>query len=416
MIPILWSYPYKYVFKHESLLNIIISHLSDNTIKLLKDNNIISTNFQKQKLTFNYITFFKYLNCIHRIIPRGSTLLEEEIYKLFIRECSSIKCLNMYMLNYPIYKYPGADISLSNLYELTCDTDDQNFYHELAQICRSIEKIHLKFYLRKSVNKISGIEELIKMQKQIKYVYIKDYYECKRITQALEKHANSIIHLELETKTGYFLIPNLTNLQLLRIHRKYNYELNEIFKENIMNAGYYKLQILELQCISLELAINIIRNINGNLWKIKIRLANCDKAKEYNQTIYKYCPNIKYVTIFLNRDGTLEELENILIKCQSLKAIDIDEMILDKYRNDFLRLLIKSAPPSLYKLHINRDPIYFNKKILKLFFNSWSCKGNMYEKGNGITIGDGKRAARARFQVGSRLTARFGSEVWTDSD
>jgi hypothetical protein len=34
------------------------------------------------------------------------------------------------------------------------------------------------------------------MQKQIKYIFIKGLFESRKIAQALEKHANSIIHLE----------------------------------------------------------------------------------------------------------------------------------------------------------------------------------------------------------------------------
>ncbi|GES76003.1 hypothetical protein GLOIN_2v1790394 [Rhizophagus clarus] len=104
-------------------------------------------------------------------------------------------------------------------------------------------------------------------------------------------------------------------------------KLNEIFEEYIINASYHKLQILELYGISLELTIIILLNTNGNLWKIKIEFANCNKAKEYNQAIYKYCPNIKCATVFLNRDETLEELENIFIKCQHLEAIEIVDQI-----------------------------------------------------------------------------------------
>ncbi|GBC06005.1 hypothetical protein RclHR1_06550009 [Rhizophagus clarus] len=366
MIPVLWSYPHNYVYKKNLLLNIIISHLSNNSIKFLKDENIIEKNFQKQKLSFNYIRFCKYLNNIHYIFPNYKQRLRKEIYKLFIRECSSIKCLSYDMLDYSICEFPNANVSLSNLSELDC-TEEQYSYYKLAQICRSIEKIKFKI----NENELSRVAKLIEMQKQIKYIFIEEYVECERFAHVLEKQANSIIYLNLRTFVHsllYTLLPKLINLQFLRIHMEG--KQSEKFKECIMNAGYYKLQILELQKISLELAINIIQNTNGNLWKIKIRLANCNKAKEYNQTIYKYCPNIKYVTVFLNRIETLEELENIFIKCQHLKAIDIDESILKEYCDNFLELIIKSAPLSLYKIHLYYEN-QFSEKTLNLFFSSW---------------------------------------------
>ncbi|GBC06004.1 hypothetical protein RclHR1_06550008 [Rhizophagus clarus] len=370
MIPVLWSYPYNYVYKKSLLFNIIISHLSNNSIKFLKDENIIAENFQEQKLSFNYIRFCKYLNNIHEIFPNYDRRLRKEIYELFIRECSSIICLSYDMLDYSICEFPNANVSLSNLSELECSRE-QYFYDELAQICRSIEKIKLKII----ENGLSRVAKLIEMQKQIKYIFIEERVECERIAHALEKQANSIIYLNLETYVHsllYTLLPKLINLQFLRIHIED--KRSEKFKECIMNAGYYKLQILELQNISLELAISIIQNTNGNLWKIKIRLACCNKAKEYNQTIYKYCPNIKYASVFLNRIETLEELENIFIKCQHLKAIDIDEMILEKYRDNFLELVIKSAPPSLYKIHLSMMLDEFSEKTLNLFFSSWGCE------------------------------------------
>jgi hypothetical protein len=107
-------------------------------------------------------------------------------------------------------------------------------------------------------------------------------------------------------------LPKLINLQFIRI-----FDSNKEPKKYAMNVNCYNLQILELYNMPLDIATNIIKNTNGNLWKIKIRIIDyCDKSKEYNQAIHKYCPNIKYVTVYLNRDGTLlEELENIFIKC-----------------------------------------------------------------------------------------------------
>ncbi|PKK63581.1 hypothetical protein RhiirC2_788697 [Rhizophagus irregularis] len=384
MISILWSYPYKNVYNEKLLFNIIISHLSDKIIKLLIDKNIIKTNFKKQKLSFNYVKFCKYLNNIEIIFPNESRLLRKKIYKHFIRECSSIKCLSKDMLYYPLYKYPRANISLSNLYELNCDIKEKTFYfyHELAQICRSIEKIRINIYKVRN-DEFDEIVELIEMQKQIKYISILDERnerlldendKCNRIIQSLEKHVNSINYIDviMNTSSLHFSFSKLINLQFLKILNKKMYEISENFEKYIMKASYYKLQILDLQSIPLHIVIKIIQNTNGNLYKIKIRYPDCDQAEEYNRTIHKYCPNIKYVTIFLNRSNTLKELKNILIKCQHLEAIDMDEYIEHKYLNKFLDLLIKLAPLTLYKIHIHNEFENFNIKSLKLFFNNWN--------------------------------------------
>ncbi|RGB33738.1 hypothetical protein C1646_761384 [Rhizophagus diaphanus] len=364
MIPILWSYPFKYVFKKNILFNIIISHLPDNTIKILKDKNIIETNFKKQKLSFNYVRFCKYLNDIHHICT--TRLLGEEIYKLFISECSSIKSLNSNMLYYKILKYPGANISLSNLYELYCITDDQDFYYGLAQICKSIEKLHVVI----GYEEFPGVVKLIEMQTQIKYLFIDGHYECKKITQALEKHVNSIIHLEMTRYTSaiHFLIPKLINLQYLKVDDYYC-----ILKKYVIYLNHYNLKALDLYFLSsLDIAINIIKNTNGNLWRIRIEYTeNTDKAKEYNQTIHKYCPNIKYVTVFLNRDGTLKELKKIFIKCQHLEAIDINGKINTKYIDELIDLLAEFAPPTLCKIHIDNIKSYYDEQTLNYFLINW---------------------------------------------
>ncbi|CAB4488308.1 unnamed protein product [Rhizophagus irregularis] len=271
------------------------------------------------------------------------------------------------MLSYNIYKYPGANISLSNLHEIYCyHKIDQDFCHGLAQICRSIEKIYVKIYGEKS----SGVAKLIEMQNQIKYIFIDGPLDCKEIVQALEKHVNSIIHLEMTqyTSTIHFLIPKLINLQYLKVYDNYC-EL----KKYVVYLNHYNLRALDLCFLSsLDIAISIIKNTNGNLWRIRIdNTDNTDKAKEYNKTIHKYCPNIKYVTVFLNRDGTLKELKKIFIKCQHLVAIDINDEINTKYIDELIDLLAEFAPPTLCKIHIDNIKSYYDEQTLNYFLINW---------------------------------------------
>ncbi|PKC02189.1 hypothetical protein RhiirA5_425605 [Rhizophagus irregularis] len=335
----------------------------DNSIKFLKDKSTIGANFKKQKLTFNYIRFCKYLDDIYYIFSNRSSLLKEEIYKLFISECSSIKSLCMDMLDYPIYQYPGVNISLSNLYELDCNIKEQNFYHELAQICRSIEKIRILIHEH---DELDGLVELIEKHKQIKYICISESGENKIIAQALEKHANSIILFSIAVRTSflYFLFPKLINLQFLKIYDGplIHSRSNKLFN-NMINESYYDLQILELKYVSLDVVINIIQNTNGNLLKVYITFADDrNQTTKYNQAIHKYCLNIKYVTVYLNTYETLEELENIFIKCHHLEEIDIDGDIFNIYK--FLSS-IKSAPLTLNKILLPCR--YFDDESIKLF-------------------------------------------------
>ena len=69
-VPILWRCPIKYFAdddfdneeRRKSLLNLIILHLPETSRKLLLNENIISVEQQEQKLSFDYVSFCKYIN------------------------------------------------------------------------------------------------------------------------------------------------------------------------------------------------------------------------------------------------------------------------------------------------------------------------------------------------------------------
>ncbi|RIA94117.1 hypothetical protein C1645_818498 [Glomus cerebriforme] len=391
-VPILWRFPLKYIQINNKnrtrlLFKIILLHLSEHSIKLLMDINIkiISAEKPKQKLSFNYVSFCKYLGIykIFIILDLGSHLccnqkrcLSQEIYKLFINECSNIIYLNSDELIYPLYQYPGANICLSNLSELDCKSNlESSVFYGLAKICRLIEKIHITF----TVDNL-GLTKLIEAQKHIKYIRINNFsvgYEYGKMTQALEKHAHSILYLELVINETYscFHLPNLINLQsliIVSVNEEPFHSLGQLFVKHLMTRVYYNLQILELTRIPLRVAANIIKNTNGNIWKIKIRTSKFNHSKEYIQSIYKYCPNIKITSVLLN-NRNLDELKNLFINCIHLEALDVivineNGRYEDNYEK-FLDLLVKFAPITLYKLHIN--PFFYSKQSLKLFFNNW---------------------------------------------
>ncbi|GBB84630.1 hypothetical protein RclHR1_01120018 [Rhizophagus clarus] len=395
VIPILWKYPLKYfdtndfhllVKKKKILLNIILSHLPETSKQLIITHkiNIISEEALYKKLSFNYIRFCKYIS-VHNFLLNENIhklyfsifqiiLLEQEIFKLFVRECSNIRYLDLGEIRQPIYQYPGADICLLNLNEVYCKTyHDSSLFYGLAHICKFIEKIYIEY---KDNN--PGLVKLIKTQKRIKYIkvdeIIDEEFEENDVVKALEEQAQSIIYLNLSMQKTFscILFSKFVNLQTLILSEK-NYVEEEKIEKNLTAAVYSKLQVLELEYMSPHMAIKIIQNTGGNLWKIKIRTIKFKHSKEYIQAIYKNCPHIKYASIFLNNQ-TLDELEMFFTKCQHLEAIDI---IVTKNEeklksSKFLDLLIKFAPNNLYKVHI--DYRFFSIKSLKKFFSNWKGK------------------------------------------
>ncbi|RIA82913.1 hypothetical protein C1645_834618, partial [Glomus cerebriforme] len=142
--------------------------------------------------------------------------------------------------SYPIYDYPGANISLSNLCELNCRSDDHySLFCGLAKICRSIEKITVVLNYDNHY-----LVELIKVQNKIKYIKLIDesdkYYQhdnrFKDIFQALEKQAYSILYLNLNCINSSFLLSKFVNLETLILSKNCNFE-------NLGTTSYSNLQI-----------------------------------------------------------------------------------------------------------------------------------------------------------------------------
>ena len=62
-IPILWRNPWKFLMNEKErslLLNVIISHFSDESRKKLKEHGLLTNSYQKP--LFDYISFCKHLN------------------------------------------------------------------------------------------------------------------------------------------------------------------------------------------------------------------------------------------------------------------------------------------------------------------------------------------------------------------
>ncbi|RIA92247.1 hypothetical protein C1645_820931 [Glomus cerebriforme] len=325
-VPILWKCPSKYFDYRDddavkrckdirSIFNIITLHLSENSRKFLLSQHIYIFSIfkqQRRKLSLNYVSFY---------------------------------------YNIPIYKYPGANTCLSNLCELRCNSDNNpSIFEGLAQICRSIETIFINM-IGRCYRCNDGLTKLILIQKQIKYITIRDFsstnHDCKELTKALEKQAHSILYLNMSMGNNFsqLLYSEFINLETLLL-----YGCCKSVEKNLVTAVYSKLQILELYDISLYITTKIIQNTNGNLWKVKIEYHTFNYSREYIQTIYKYCPNIKYASVYMNNQN-LDELENFLINCQHLEAIDV---ITNNVNGDkFLDMLLKFSSSSKRKtLHL----------------------------------------------------------------
>jgi hypothetical protein len=160
IIPILWNNPRKYLTDMNgnlnSLFNVIISHLSDeskNNLKKIHHNLIISY----QKPLFNYISFCKHLDLgmIEEIIywefdPNKMTMATNEIFKLFVNE--NIKYTHLYIpqhFNYPIHLISGAKYCFSEIVFLSCHYRiNSDVLIKLVEICQPIKELELLIEVR----------------------------------------------------------------------------------------------------------------------------------------------------------------------------------------------------------------------------------------------------------------------------
>ncbi|RIA94577.1 hypothetical protein C1645_817860 [Glomus cerebriforme] len=174
------------------------------------------------------------------------------------------------------------------------------------------------------------LAELIKAQNKIKYIrlidasnkYNKHDRRFEDIFQALEKQAYSILYLNLDYIDSSFLLSKFVNLETLILSKNCDFK-------NLGTAIYSNLQILELiHSKTLNIATYIIQNTNGNLWKVKIDAIEINIRDK-------------------NFDG-----------------------------ENFLNLLIRFAPISLYKVTINFDD--FTIESLNLFFSNWKNRKTLH--------------------------------------
>jgi hypothetical protein len=154
IIPILWKNPWKWMSKEKmkSQFNVIIAHLSHETIENLR-NQDISLPATLQKPLFNYISFCRYLSLFRldklcEIIDNSDeskiSIVRNEILKLFIK---STKITHLYAstrFNYQVHLIPGAEHCFSQLelfvynIDAYAEYDDLEGLEGLAKICKSI--------------------------------------------------------------------------------------------------------------------------------------------------------------------------------------------------------------------------------------------------------------------------------------
>jgi hypothetical protein len=405
VVPVLWKDPWKFLnnlkdFKRDKLfLNTILLHLSEESKSHLRNqdniNKYISIPQQQQIPLFNYFDFIKYIRKKYQCLnvknicsqhfndyfPKN--ILEQEVYKLLISECTSLKFLDITDIKYPLSKYPEATANLSSISELQCKScDDENLFYKLAETCNSIEKLCILY-----ISSNSGLAELIKMQKNLRYIKIlvntnankimKLEDKCQMIDQAIIQHSIKLIYLDIQIENislSFYinLFPKLINLQTFILDG--NMLCDTELEEQLIFSSYSKLEVIHLDCVSFSTAKKVIQNTEQNLriiWTNRICFNMEDQSRNFIEIIYQNCPYLKYVK-FLLKGQYFEEIKQLLTRCEHLEGLYIDvDLQINNYLNgnELLDMLIKFAQNNLYKLQLNY--FEFGTKNLDSFFNDW---------------------------------------------
>ncbi|RIA95075.1 hypothetical protein C1645_817195 [Glomus cerebriforme] len=379
IIPILWKNPWKYLKrgKEKSLLNVIISHLSDEIKNNLKNQGI---KYLVKKPLFNYISFCRYLNLfkVKKLINAMDKeferiIIKNDIFNIFINE--DTKFTHLY-IPYQIHLIPGIKRCFSEIEFLSCNTSiNNNVLVGLIEVCNSIKELEL---IIEQYNNNYEIIRLIKTQKKLfnisfltKYSYDTNESFCKILENSLIKHANTIQYFKTTKQPITKILSSFINLKVLELDCEIDLKWN-----CLENLSLPFLQILRASFVPVKALTSLIENTNGYLIEIKIDHILHDEInnKRIIQAIYQNCPYLKYLELLIKNNNILE-FENLLINCQYL--IGLFFIINNNFDLDKLfKILTESSPTSLFKFKFYID-IIPKLDSVKLFFDNWKGRHPM---------------------------------------
>ena len=307
----------------------LIACLPNKSKEILQKNGIIiptSTTTPKPPM-FNYASFCKVLsinqvnNNIENLLSISSQnnlndnihIMKQEIYKLFMKQISSLKTLNVLGIrNANFTNYPGAENCLKNLSELHCNSyyTCPDFFYQLSQICHDLQILSIK--LEGIIS--DGLADLISVQKNLKWLKLTQYFYCTSITDiipSLTKISNSLIKFDflynLDQYIPLLFITKFINLQEIIL----SFEGTKSFEdfEKLQYFSFSQLQILDIRhkCPKFEFLIHFLE-INGETLKefyAGERFSVCDHS--LNLAVSKFCPNLRKLSVGFKSD----ELETV---------------------------------------------------------------------------------------------------------
>ncbi|RIA83119.1 hypothetical protein C1645_787075 [Glomus cerebriforme] len=423
VVPILWRDPFKfkrsYSFDSEFWMTItrtLLSCLPEESIILFRHNGINpsilslkeNSDYERKTTLFDYVGYCQNISCqdIYEMIPQilgqeisndlswyyNSSLIENELWKLFMSKCSTLKYIEL--PNIPIDYYNSLNnkgLCLTHLVELECSTSKSSqLFLDLAQICVDIKKIIINL----CDDDNEGLVTLISMQKCLKEIVLvsPEGNQCPLIGEAIGTQYPSLTSIRLEENICIptTILTKLINLKHIQIDLE---EETNSKLEVLDNCSFPLLESLEIRNVNgkyLDIYTKLIKSTNGYLKCIEIDtlpLPSLNHIKPYWQALIKHCPQLEFVTVWY-KDDSLNDLKNLLTTCgNKIRGIFFEAVLgqfswrhLDlKYVFNLLVELI-GGNGIIEELHF-RGTWTFNSKDLRNFLNDWEKK-NLIKRRN----------------------------------
>jgi hypothetical protein len=407
IIPILWKDPWKFLKneKMKLLLNVIISHLSNESKKNLLNRGIddfLLTNSYNKPL-FNYISFCKHLNLTE--IQRMVRIVIDTIYKkskikVIINELINLfingntNFTHLYIPKQLDYQIHGTEHCFSKIEFLSCNTSiNSDVLAGLTEISKSIKELELYIESQHNNYEIIRLIETPKKLFNVRFLtnhssYLKhdeSFYEI--LENSLIKHANTLQYFKVTKQLTTKAPSSFINLKILELNG------NSLDKwDCLKNISSPLLQILRARRVPVNVLTSLIKGTSGFLTEIKIDHVTHNEIsnKKIIRAICQKCPNLKYLKLEI-RDGNILELEKLLINCQYLNGLyffinDMDYMDYMFNLDSLFEVLTKSSPNSLFKFKFNIYHWPIKLDSLKLFFDNWKGRRPMLLQFNKIKI------------------------------
>ncbi|GBB85340.1 hypothetical protein RclHR1_01190016 [Rhizophagus clarus] len=400
VVPILWEKCQDFSIcdnSKEKLSNTILSCLPTSSKQLLLENNIrLPQTILSKPLTFNYVSFCKFIS--YKIIiniknmvfkektlrkcnySKEGNLLEQEIYKLFISQCKNIKRLK-WINCHPLSLFPGALTCFSQLYSLALSLSlvNSNDLFEMAHICKHLNQLTVYGCSQD----VPGLISLINAQRNLKSVSLSFNIikkgNCEELSKVLAKKGCTIDNLTLYNSVGaipHSFLTSFVNLKNLTIRHDYESDEKEIkeLQKYLSISKFPNFETLDFDSYSpyfKELAM-LIEETKGNITYISITTFNksAENTGMLIKAIANNCPNINYLTTYLGPEDLIY-VKSLLINCENLtnlcfKSLNSNYNIGD----ELLDILTKFSPKGLCNIRISGEWEY-SIDAFKKFFESF---------------------------------------------